>query len=77
MANAKEAFAQAVCLLAAANTPHSLVDLPDWPHESDLFPNCLATARAQLDEVTFATAWEQGCTLSTEAAVIYALSIVQ
>jgi len=54
-------------------TPHLPVDLPDWPHEIDLFPNCLAAACARLDEAAFAVAWEQGRGMTLPKAVAYAL----
>ena len=75
IASAQGAFAQAVCLLAAADTLRAIVQLPDWPHEADLFPNCLAAASDQLDEATFVSAWEKGRALSVEAAVNDALSV--
>jgi predicted ATPase len=65
----------AVRLLSAAETLLDTIGLSVsiWPEVRADYDRYVATARAQLDEATFAAAWAEGCTMSLEQAIAYAL----
>lgn len=61
-------------LLGAAATVLDIARLPMDQLERAYYEHTVATARTQLDEATFATAWAAGQAMSLEEAVAYALA---
>jgi tetratricopeptide (TPR) repeat protein len=66
---ARDQAESAVCLTAAADALHHDTGAPASAHERQRLQDCLATARAALDERGYEVAWAEGARLSFEEAV--------
>jgi hypothetical protein len=67
---------RATQLSAAAEQVRAKVHAPRPPAEQEGFDHTLAAARAALGQEAFEQAWDTGTTLTPEAAVALALSII-
>ena len=63
---------EAVRILAAVDRLRTELGLARWPVDQTLYDEHLQSARTQLDEAGFATAWAEGQLLSVDEAVAYA-----
>jgi non-specific serine/threonine protein kinase len=68
-----ETAERAIRLLAAADALRQAANSPLPPYRQADFDQDLSAARAQLDEASFAAAWQAGGSMTTAAAVGYAL----
>jgi tetratricopeptide (TPR) repeat protein len=70
---------RAVRLLSAAETLLDAIglSLAAWPEVHADYDRYMAAARTQLDEVTFAAACTEGCSMSLAQAIAYALELPQ
>ena len=65
---------RAAVLAGAAESLHAAIDAPPSPGEDAVSERFLAAARADVDDVSFCSAWDRGRRMTLEDAVDYALA---
>jgi predicted ATPase/transcriptional regulator with XRE-family HTH domain len=73
VAHAEGAAERAICLYGAAASLRKVTGSPSWPADRAKRERVLAAIHAEIDDVAFATAWEQGLVMALEEAIAYAL----
>ena len=77
LAAAQMQWQRAACLFAVVDTYQGHVSFYWTPSEQALFQRAIAVVRTQLDESSFAAAWEEGVQMTLDQAVTYALEQVE
>jgi tetratricopeptide (TPR) repeat protein len=73
IAAAEYAPAQAAIFFGAAEAHRRAIAVPRWPPLQPWYERDIALARSQITPAQWEAAWEQGCAMSLDQAVAYAL----
>jgi hypothetical protein len=65
---------RAARLFGAAEQLRVVIDAPRAPVENHWYAEAIEVARAELDPLAYERAWLEGCRMSIEEAVMYAMS---